>query len=191
MTPSLRAALPCLLSATLWLPVRAAEEPVPETVIEAATCDLQSTETQTVSVFTGNVIVTGNNIRITCDRLDVVSLRSGEKLDTLGKQDRFKSLIATGRVRIVQGDREATCERAEVLPGEDRITLAGRPMVVDRGNNSTATGEPLILYHGDRRVHGSNVRITLPPLKDLSFDKNQPPPAPPAELPAEPAVKQP
>jgi lipopolysaccharide export system protein LptA len=187
MTPSLRAALPCLLSAALWLPVRAAEEPAPETVIEATTCDLQSTDTQTVSVFTGNVIVTGNNIRITCDRLDVVSLRSGDKLDTLGKQDRFKSLIATGRVRIVQGDREATCERAEVLPGEDRITLSGRPMVVDRGNNTTATGEPLILYHGDRRVHGSNVRITLPPLKDLSFDKNQPPPAPPAE----PAAKQP
>jgi len=187
MTPRLRAVLPCLLSAALWLPVRTAEEPAPETVIEAATCDIQSSETQTLSVFTDNVTVTGNNIRITCDRLDVVSLRSGDKQDTVGKQDRFKSLIATGKVRIVQGDREATCERAEVLPGEDRITLTGRPMVVDHGNNSTATGEPLILYRGDRRVHGSNVRITLPPLKDLSFDKNQPPPVPPAE----PAAKQP
>lgn len=186
MTPSLRAALPCLLSAALWLPVRAAEEPAPETVIEATTCDLQSTDTQTVSVFTGNVIVTGNNIRITCDRLDVVSLRSGDKLDTLGKQDRFKSLIATGRVRIVQGDREATCERAEVLPGEDRITLTGRPMVVDHGNNSTATGEPLVLYRGKRRIDGTNVRIVLPPLKDLGFDKKQQPPTPTIEPPKQP-----
>jgi lipopolysaccharide export system protein LptA len=167
-----------MLSAALWLPVHAVEGPAPETVIESTACDIQSSETETVSVFTGNVIVTGNDIRITCDRLDVVSLRSGSRQDTLGKQDRFKSLIATGRVHIVQGDREATCERAEVLPGEDRITLTGHPVVVDRGNNSTATGEPLILYHGDRRVHGSNVRMTLPPIKDLGFDKNQPPPAP-------------
>ncbi|MFA5056783.1 MAG: LptA/OstA family protein [Opitutaceae bacterium] len=182
MTPCRRAALPCLLIAALWLPVRAGEEAAPATVIEAAACEIQSSDTQTVSVFTGNVTVTGNNIRITCDRLDVVSLRSGDRQDTVGRQDRFKSLIATGKVRIVQGDREATCERAEVLPGEDRITLSGRPMVVDRGNNSTATGEPLILYRGDRRVHGTNVRLTLPPLKDLGFDKNQPP-AEPAKQP--------
>jgi lipopolysaccharide export system protein LptA len=172
--------LPCLLSAALWLPARGADTPVPDTVVEAAACEIQSTDTQTVSVFTGNVTVTGNNIRITCDRLEVVSLRSGDRRDTVGRQDRFKSLVATGKVHIMQGDREATCERAEVLPGEDRITLTGRPVVVDRANNSTATGEPLILYRGDRRVRGTNVRITLPPIKDMGFDKKQPPPAPAA-----------
>jgi lipopolysaccharide export system protein LptA len=168
-------ALP-ILSVALRLPAAAAPAPVPDTVILSQSCEITSTDTQTLSVFTGNVIVTGNNIRLTCDRLDVVSLRSGSKQDTLGKQDRFKSLLATGKVRIVQGDREATCERAEVLPEEDRITLTGRPTVTDHGNNSTATGEPLILYRGQRRITGSNVRITLPPLKDLGFDKRQPPP---------------
>ncbi len=180
MTPSCRPVLSCLLAAALWLPARGAETAVPDTVVEAAACEIQSTDTQTVSVFTGNVTVTGNNIRLTCDRLEVVSLRSGDRGDTIGQQDRFKSLVATGKVRIVQGDREATCERAEVLPGEDRITLTGRPLVVDHGNNTTATGEPLILYRGDRRVRGTNVRITLPPLKDLGFDRKQQPPAPPA-----------
>jgi lipopolysaccharide export system protein LptA len=181
MTSRCRAAWYCLLSASVGLPVRAAETPAPETVIESQSFEMRSTDTQTVSVFTGNVTVTGHDIRITCDRLDVVSLRSGDRQDTVGKQDRFKSLVATGKVHIVQGDREATCERAEVLPGADTITLTGRPMVVDHGNNSTATGEPLILYRGQRRVDGTNVRITLPPLKDLGFDKNQPPPVPPAE----------
>lgn len=185
MTSRRRIAWFCLVATAPWLPARAASESPADTVIEAMACEIQSTDTQTVSVFTGNVTVTGNNIRITCDRLDVVSLRSGDRQDTLGKQDRFKSLIASGKVRIVQGDREATCERAEVLPGEDRITLSGRPMVVDHGNNSTATGEPLVLYRGKRRVDGTNVRITLPPLKDLGFDKNQspPPPATPAGQP--------
>jgi lipopolysaccharide export system protein LptA len=172
--------LPCLLVA-LWLPALAAEEPVPDTVIVSQSCEITSTDTQTLSVFTGNVIVTGNNIRLTCDRLDVVSLRSGAKQDTLGKQERFKSLVATGGVRIVQGDREATCEHAEVLPGEDRITLTGHPVVTDHGNNSTATGEPLVLYRGERRITGRNVRIVLPPLRDLGFDKHLPPPVPTEE----------
>jgi lipopolysaccharide export system protein LptA len=185
MTHRSRPVLACLLTAVLCLPVRA-EEPVAETVIEAQACEISSTDTQTLSVFTGNVTVTGNNIRITCDRLDVVSLRSGGKEDTLGKPERFKSLVASGKVRILQGDREATCERAEVLPGEDRITLTGRPMVVDHGNNSTATGEPLVLYRGKRRIDGTNVRIVLPPLKDLGFNKNQPPPAPTVERPKQP-----
>ena len=170
--------LSCLLVA-LCLPARAADQPAAaDTVVESQSCEITSGDTQTLSVFTGNVIVTGNNLRITCDRLDVVSLRSGPSQDTLGKQERFKSLIATGKVRIVQGDREATCEHAEVLPGEDRITLTGQPMVTDHGNNSTATGEPLILYRGQRRIEGTHVRIVFPPLKDLGFDKNLPPPAP-------------
>ncbi len=180
MTSRLRPAWPWFLAVLLCGPALAAVAAPQDTVIEAESCDIRSTDTQTVSVFTGNVTVTGNDIRITCDRLEVVSLRTGAKDDTIGKQERFKGLVATGRVRIVQGDREATCERAEVLPGEDRITLTGHPMVVDHGNNTTATGEPLILYRGQRRVDGTNVRITLPPLKDLGFDKNQPPPAPTA-----------
>jgi lipopolysaccharide export system protein LptA len=177
---------PLLLLGLSCPPGRGAAAPAAETVIEARSFESQSGDTQTVSVFTGNVTVTGNDIRITCDRLEVVSLRTGAKEDVIGKQERFKSLVATGKVRIVQGDREATCERAEVLPGEEKITLTGQPMVIDRGNNSTATGEPLVLHRGQRRVDGTNVRITLPPLKDLGFDKNQPPPAPPVEAPRQP-----
>lgn len=172
--------LPCLLVA-LWLPAASGEETATETMIQSQSCEITSTDTQTLSVFTGNVTVTGNDIRITCDRLEVVSLRGGGRQDVIGRQERFKSLVATGTVRIVQGDREATCERAEVLPGEDRITLTGHPTVIDHGNNSTAAGEPIILYRGQRRITGSNVRITLPPLKDLGFDKNQPPPVPTEE----------
>lgn len=185
MTRCSRPVLAWLLAAALWLPVRA-EERLADTVIEAQACEITSTDTQTLSIFTGNVTVTGNDIRITCDRLEVVSLRSGAKEDTLGKQDRFKSLVASGKVRIVQGDREATCERAEVLPGEDKITLTGRPMVVDHGNNSTATGEPLVLRRDQRRIDGTNVKIVLPPMKDLGFDRKQPPPTPTIEPPKQP-----
>jgi len=176
MTARRRPLLLCLLLAAAGHPATAADAPATDTVVVSQSFDSQSTDNQTVSVFSGNVTATGNGMTITCDRLEIVSLRGGSKTDIIGKQEQFKSLVATGRVRIVQGDREATCQRAEVLPGEDRITLTGNPVVIDHGNNSTATGEPLILYRGDRRVHGTNVRIVLPPLKNLGFDKNQPPP---------------
>jgi lipopolysaccharide export system protein LptA len=164
--------------ASLALPaaVRAAEPP--NTVIVSQALDMHSTDTETLSVFTGNVLVTGNDMRITCDRLDVVSTRLGDKTDTVGRQENFKSLIATGHVHIVQGDREASCGRAEVLPREDKVTLTENPEVKDHGNNTVAIGEPIILLRGERRVLGTNVRITLPPIKDLGFDKNAPPPAP-------------
>ena len=81
-------------------------------------------------------------------------------------------------MRLVQGDREAVCARAEVRPREDSITLTGNPVVTDRGNGTMATGDPLIMMRKERRVRGTNVRITAPPLKDLGYDQKSPPPLP-------------
>jgi len=55
------------------------------------------------TLFTDDVVVTGNNIRITCDRLEIVSLRFGEKEQVVAKQNRFKSLVATGHVENCAG----------------------------------------------------------------------------------------
>jgi lipopolysaccharide export system protein LptA len=164
--------------ASLALPSAGRAAEPPNTVIVSQALDMHSTDTETISVFTGNVVVTGNDLRITCDRLDVVSTRMGDKTDTVGRQENFKSLVATGHVHIVQQDREASCGRAEVLPREDKVTLTENPVVIDHGNNTVATGEPIMLLRGQRRVLGTNVQITLPPIKDLGFDKNAPPPAP-------------
>jgi lipopolysaccharide export system protein LptA len=164
--------------ASLVVPAAARSDEPPNTVIVSQSLDMHSTDTETISVFTGNVVVTGNDMRITCDRLDVVSIRNNDKTDTIGKQENFKSLIATGHVHMVQRDREASCGRAEVRPREDKVILTENPVVIDHGNNTVATGEPLVLLRGERRVLGTNVRITLPAIKDLGFDKNAPPPTP-------------
>lgn len=152
-------------------------QPEQPTVITSTSFDMRSTDTETTSVFDGNVVVTATGLKLTCDHLEVVSVRIGDKEDTIGKQDRFKSLIAVGNVRIQQGEREATCGRAEVKPREDRITLTQNPVVTDRGNGTVATGDPLILLRNERRVRGTNVKITAPSLKDLGFDPKQAPPA--------------
>lgn len=160
----------CLQAITAAHAQTAEEQP---TVIESRQLDMKSTDSETTSIFTGNVVVTGTNMKLTCDRLEVVALRQADASATIGKVERFKSLIAEGNVHIVQGDREATCGRAIVLPGDDKITLTEKPVVTDRGVGWTWTGDELLLLRGERQVRGTNVRIVGPPVKDLGFDPDK------------------
>jgi len=157
------------------------------TVIESESFDWRSTDKETTSVFTGRVVVTGTNLRLTCDRLEIVALRSGDPGATIGKIEAFKSLVATGNVRIIQGDREAACGRAEVLPGDDKILLTGSPVVVDHSVNWTWTGDELEMLRGERQIRGRNARFTGPPIKDLGVDLDKKhDAAPAAEAPKQP-----
>lgn len=176
-----------LRRATLWLflaaalvpgtgaaekaPAPAPTPPVP-TVIESGSADMISTPTETTFTFRKNVSVTATNMKIFCDELVVVAKRSGDAAATIGKQDNFKSLIATGNVRIIQGDREATCGRASVYPGDDKVELTENPVVRSTKEGWVQTGPKMILYRGERRavIEGTDTerpRLTLPPLKDL------------------------
>jgi lipopolysaccharide export system protein LptA len=165
---------PVLLGAALSL--RAATGPQSQTVVDSDSVDSQSNGRETTSWFNGHVAVAGNDIHMTCDKLKVISLRTGPSSDTIGKQDQFKYLLATGHVDIVQGDREATCGRAEILPQDDKITLTESPVVTDHGNNTVCSGTKLVMLRGERRVFVEHAHMTGPPIKDLGFDKNQPPP---------------
>lgn len=183
--PTLRLCLPVLVLATL---LRAQTVAPQNTVIESEQFDWRSTDTETISVFTGKVVATATNMRLTCDRLEIVALRKGDPTATIGKIESFKSLVATGNVRIIQGDREAACGRAEVLPGDDKIILTGQPVVVDHSVNWTWTGDELEMLRGERQIRGKNARFTGPPMKDLGIDKAKPEsPAPtPTEAPKQP-----
>ena len=173
--------LPLLLVLGAAVALRAADQPAPNTVIESDALDSRQVgATETLSVFTGHVVVTGNNIRMHCDRLEMTTTRLANRTDAVGKQAQFKYLLATGHVHIFQGDREAACGRAEVLPQDDRITLTENPVVTDHGNNTVATGDRLVLLRGERRVTGTHVKIVGPPVKDLGFNPGTlAPPAPP------------
>ncbi len=176
-----------LCLASLGGVLRAQGVPEQNTVIESESFDWRSSDTETTSVFTGRVVVTGTNLRLTCDRLEIVALRSGDPAATIGKIEAFKSLVATGNVRIIQGDREAACGRAEVLPGDDKILLTGSPVVVDHSVNWTWTGDELEMLRGERQIRGKNARFTGPPIKDLGVDLDtKADAAPAAESPKQP-----
>ena len=182
----------CLAGPALLLILHAAEAPKPpatatttdpkavpqqDTVITCSgKAELVSTPTETTSTFRDNVVVTGTNLRLTCDLLVAVARRGGDPAATIGKTEKFKSLIATGRVRIVQVDREATCGRAEILPGEDKVVLSEMPRVRTLNGDYEATGWKIEMYRGERRVTvlpapGEQPTLTLPALKDLGFEK--------------------
>jgi lipopolysaccharide export system protein LptA len=154
-----------------------ATPPVP-TVIESGSAEMVSTAKETTFTFRNGVTVTATNMKLTCDHLEVVALRSGDPAATFGKQEDFKSLVAVGGVRIVQSDREATCERAEVFPGEDKVVLTGNPVVRSMDGQYQATGPKMVLHRGERRAQiigeaGERPRISLPPLKDLGYEKEK------------------
>jgi lipopolysaccharide export system protein LptA len=172
--------------------------PVP-TVIESGAAEMVSTEKETTFTFRNGVTVTATNMKLTCDHLEVVARRTGDPSATFGKQEDFKSLVATGSVRIVQSDREATCDRAEVFPGEDKVVLTGNPIVRSLDGQYQASGPKMVLHRGERRAQiigeaGERPRISLPPLKDLGYEKEQekkkkePAKTPPAPTPAEPSA---
>ena len=135
--------------------------------------------------------------------------RKGDPKATIGKYGYFKTLVAIGNVKIIQGDREATCGHAEIFPGEDRVVLSREsksepfPSIRIRGdkpgNDFVGSGPRMILYRGERRAviepeDGVGSRFILPSIKDLGFDKTKPAPTSsptPAATPTAPVITAP
>ena len=140
---------------------------------------MTSTDDETRAVLTGNVVVSGTNMKIVCDRMEIVASRLGDETAAIGEFNGFKYLLATGNVRIVQGDREATCGRAEVLPLENKVVLQEDPVVIDHSSDFIAAGKQLSLFQGERRLEVIEPRLTGPPIKDLGpeAEKNDHPEA--------------
>jgi len=173
-------------AAALALACAARAADAPQTTIDCAgLAESTSTDTETTTVFHDQVVAVGNGITLTCDYLKVVATRLSEKSTTLGRHDNFKYLLATGNVKIIQADRVATCGRAEVFPGENRIVLTESPVVKIESEHYVASGPRMVLYRGQRRavIEGTPTErshILLPAIKNLGFPADNPAPAAPA-----------
>lgn len=180
MTPRLLAPL-----AALCLPLLAAAQsaaPQPTVVESDGPAEMVSNDTEAKITFRDNVRVTGTNMKLTCAYLEVIVDRTGDKSGSLPTLDKFRSMLATGNVRMIQGDREAACGRAEVLPGEEKVVLSDNPVVVDHSQNTRLAGKTIRMFRGQRKVEVDEPILTAPPIKDLGVDKE----AKPAEAPKQP-----
>jgi lipopolysaccharide export system protein LptA len=155
-------------------------EDIPTVITSEGEGQMISTDTETTITFRNKVLVTGTDLKLNCDFLQVIVRRKGDATATIGKIDKFRSMLATGNVLLVQGDREAACGRAEVLPDQERVILTENPVVVDRDQKTRIAGEKITLLRGQRQVLVEKPILTGPPVKDLGFDKDKKPATPPA-----------
>lgn len=163
---------------------RAVDQPAQPTKLECQHMDMWSEGEETKAICTGKVVVTGTNMRIECDRLELTATRIGDKAGAVPTLEKFRYLLATGKVSMTQGTRVATCGRAEVLPREEKVVLTENPVVVDNATNFVSAGERITMLRGQERVEVEKPRLTGPPIKDLGFDKKSEKPAaeePPAQ----------
>lgn len=158
-----------LLLVPLALPASAQER----TELVADFLEMVSTDQETRAVCVGNVIVTATNLRISCDRLELIATRIGELGGAVPTLDKFRYLLATGNVRIVQGDREATCGRAEVLPQEEKVVLTEDPVLIERSSDIVSRGSKITLLRGEGRAIVENPVLTGPPIRDLGPEANE------------------
>ena len=145
------------------------------TTVTSDSCVAVKTDTENVITFTKNVKVVGTDMVLTCDNLRITTYLSGDSKAPIGKYGQFKTLLATGNVRIAQVGRIATCGRAEVLPGEDRVVLTDHPEVKDESDKSDITGYRMTLFRNQQKVlvegdPNEKLQIVMPDLKDLGFD---------------------
>lgn len=167
----------------------AADATPQKTSLDCDHAEMWSVGAETRGICTGSVTLIGTDLKISCDRLEFTALGIGDKNSTLPTLEKFQSLLATGHVVIVQGDREATCGRAEVLPREDRVVLTENPIVIDHGSDLTNTGDEIVLDHRDRRVIVKKAHVVGPPIKDLGFQEAKPVSPPAATAPKSEPVK--
>lgn len=163
---------------------------VQETLITSDLFEMVGGETENYFYFQGNVVVTGTNLRATCDTMEVVADReqSAAQEKAVGKVGTIQSILMTGNVVVEQSGRRAEAGRADILPREDKVVLTESPKVYD--SEGTVSGWRITLFKGERRalVEGDpdkkgdpsqRPRIQLPAFQDLGFEDKDEAPANP------------
>lgn len=156
----------------------AAEEAIPsteDTQIESRELELVSEELETLFIFDGEVKITGTNLIVTCDRLEVRTRKIGEQGNSFGQIGPITQIKAMGNVDIRQAGRTANAEQAELYPEEGRILLTGNPVVRDL--QGEVSGKRIILMRNQRRaiVEGgeNRARVRLGQLPNLGFQEQE------------------
>jgi lipopolysaccharide export system protein LptA len=134
----------CICSLLLLLPlsvVAAADAQLQNRgPVEVSADRLEADDHAQTLVFSGNAVATQNDVTIHGDRLTVKY--TGEKRE-------IERVVAEGSVRILQGTRLATGEKAVLYRAEERIVLTGSPKVSD--GDSSVQGQEITIYLNDKR----------------------------------------
>lgn len=161
------------------------------TEIEAVSLQVQNDGENAYFHFANAVRLTGTNMLLECDSLEVFATREAEEKTAIGKFSAIKEIIAKGNVRIVQEERTATCDLATVKPNEERIVLTGNPVVVQPGGRIVTYNpeDEIVLDRGNGRISiitkgPRKLRLTSSAIGDLGFENQGPIPVQGGDTPA-------
>jgi len=105
-----------------------------------------------IVVFTGHVKATRGDLIIHSDKLEVFYEKRKKGEET---KKAVKKIVATGQVRIIQGERVGTGEQAIYDKPAEKITITGAAQVLEGPNR--VSGERIIFFINEDRsvVEGS------------------------------------
>jgi len=101
-----------------------ADTPPPPGSTVITSDELHSDQNTHVSVFTGRVVTTGTNFKMTCQEMTVY----------FTNDNKVQKIVATGDVIITQPDRVTHCGRAEYTRDTDTFVLTDQPVILDHKN---------------------------------------------------------
>ena len=161
------------------------DKPLRQTEIESVRLKVQNDGDNAYFLFSEAIILRATNLVLECDQLEVFATRAAEAEGDVGKYGAIKEVIASGNVRITQEQRVATCQKAVVQPGEERIVLSGNPVVEQPGGRVITLNpeDEIILDRGNGQINintkGPNkLRLIGSPIRDLGFEEKEPIPQP-------------
>lgn len=159
-----------------------ASDPAPltpqNTIVTADRLEMKNTGVESHLIFIGNVHLTGTNLTVSCDRVEIYAeqvpdIRDPEKKATIGKIGALTRILALGHVKISQEGRTATAGRAEVMPLEDKIVLTEEPVVTDTETQVTVSGTRMTFFRGEKAAQVENPQVVGPALPNLGFPRDQ------------------
>ncbi len=137
------------------------------TFIQSQTLRMEERPEGTRFRFSDSVAVAGNNLVLSCERMDVITVPEHAASAGAAGKLIIERIEAFNDLKIEQAGRVARAGRGTIFPSEGRLVLEENAVVTDaRGQVS---GHRLTLFQGQRRAivegggpDGERARITLP-----------------------------
>ncbi len=134
---------------------------------------LEVSPTQNRFLLEGKVEVVSSNLRISCDWMEILFEKDGNrslKSDELGK---ISLISATGKVRMIQEGRSSRADKLILNAVEGEALLEGNATVED-ASYGIVKGDQIILERGRRRAKvlgkdGNRPSLQLPDIPGLEF----------------------
>jgi lipopolysaccharide transport protein LptA len=126
-----------------------AQPPVGSTLIMSD--ELHSNQNSHQSIFTGNVVVVGQNFRMTCQEMTVF----------FTTDNKVTEIVATGDVIITQPDRVTHCGHAEYYQNSDTFVLTQEPVILNQGTEVRSTRITINRQTQQMQTEGGRTTVTI------------------------------